>query len=111
MFAESSAGRWAVLQLLCWPSKQGELSENMLQNLWNKFSLISLPEVESKNNFSEHGRLRGGVRARVALARPAVHLRLREGRWIRPSSLVYSVDRVDVALEMDQWAALFNFLC
>ena len=48
MFSESSPGRWAVLQLLCWPSKQGELSETMLQNLWNKFSLISLPEVEVK---------------------------------------------------------------
>ena len=25
MFSESSTGRWAVLQLLCYPSKQGEL--------------------------------------------------------------------------------------
>ena len=33
MFSESSPGRWAVLQLPCCPSQQGELPENMLQNL------------------------------------------------------------------------------
>ena len=33
MFSESSTGSWAELQLLCFPSKQGELPENMLQNL------------------------------------------------------------------------------
>ena len=26
LFSESSTGRWAVLQVPCWPSKQGELS-------------------------------------------------------------------------------------
>ena len=38
MFSESSAGSWAELQLPCCPSKQGELQENMLQNL-----LLNLP--------------------------------------------------------------------
>ena len=33
MFSESSPGRWAVLQLPCCPSKEGELSENIIQNL------------------------------------------------------------------------------
>ena len=33
MFSESSTGSWAELQLPCCPSKQGELPENMLQNL------------------------------------------------------------------------------
>ena len=37
MFSESSPGCWAVLQLHCCPSKQGELKENLLQNLWNKW--------------------------------------------------------------------------
>ena len=32
MFSESSPGRWAVLQLPCCPSKQGELSDNFFQN-------------------------------------------------------------------------------
>ena len=36
MFFESSPGCWAVLQLHCCPSKQGELSENLLKNLRNK---------------------------------------------------------------------------
>ena len=36
MVSESSPGRWAVPQLPCCPSKQGELSENILQNLRNK---------------------------------------------------------------------------
>ena len=36
MFSESSPGCWTVLQLHCCPSKQGELSENLLQNLQNK---------------------------------------------------------------------------
>ena len=34
----SSIGRWAVLQLPCRPSKQGELSENILQHRFNKLS-------------------------------------------------------------------------
>ena len=34
MFSESSTGSWAELQLPCCPSKQGELPENMLQNLF-----------------------------------------------------------------------------
>ena len=33
MFSESSTGSWAELQLPCCPSMQGELPENMLQNL------------------------------------------------------------------------------
>ena len=33
MFSESSTGSWAELQLPCSPSKQGELLDNMLQNL------------------------------------------------------------------------------
>ena len=38
MFSESSTGSWAELHLPCRPSKQGELPENMLQNL-----LLNLP--------------------------------------------------------------------
>ena len=38
MFSASSTGSWADLQLPCCPSKQGELPENMLQNL-----LLNLP--------------------------------------------------------------------
>ena len=38
MFSESSTGRWAVMQLPCCPSKQGELSENILQNLFNNLT-------------------------------------------------------------------------
>ena len=34
MFSESSTGSWAELQLPSCPSKQGELLENMLQNLF-----------------------------------------------------------------------------
>ena len=34
IFSESSTGRWAELLLPCCPSKQGELPENMLQNLF-----------------------------------------------------------------------------
>ena len=37
LFSESSPGRWAILQLPCCPSKQGELLENILQNLWGKW--------------------------------------------------------------------------
>ena len=36
-FSESSSGCWAILQLPCCPSKQGELLENILQNLRNKW--------------------------------------------------------------------------
>ena len=34
MFSDSSTGSWAELQLPCCPSKQGELPENILQNLF-----------------------------------------------------------------------------
>ena len=37
LFSESSTGRWAIVQLPCCPSKQGELSENILANLQNKW--------------------------------------------------------------------------
>ena len=37
MYSESSPGHWAVLQLPRCPSKEGELSENILQNLLNKW--------------------------------------------------------------------------
>ena len=36
MFSESSIGCWGLLELPCCLSKQKELSENMLQNLFNK---------------------------------------------------------------------------
>ena len=36
MFSESSTRIWAILQLPCCSSKQGELSENTLQNLPHK---------------------------------------------------------------------------
>ena len=35
-FLRFPPGRWATLELLCRPSKQGELPENILQNLRNK---------------------------------------------------------------------------
>ena len=38
MFSESFLGCQAVLQLTCCPSRQGELSENILQSLFNKLS-------------------------------------------------------------------------
>ena len=44
MFSESSQGRLAVLQLPCCPCKQGKLSENIVQNLWNK---LLIPRVLS----------------------------------------------------------------
>ena len=37
LFSENSSGSWAVLELPCSPSKQGELLENILQNLRNKW--------------------------------------------------------------------------
>ena len=37
LFSESSTGRWAIMQLPCCPSKEGELSERILQNLRNKW--------------------------------------------------------------------------
>ena len=50
LFSESSPGRWAVLQRPCCPSKQGELSENILQNL--SHDLMNNPVVErSDENF------------------------------------------------------------
>ena len=47
MFSERSTDSWAELQLPGCPSKQGELSENMLQNL-----LLNLPPqtVRNRNN-------------------------------------------------------------
>ena len=36
-FSESFLGCWVILQLPCWPSKQGELLDNILQNLQNKW--------------------------------------------------------------------------
>ena len=44
MFSESSTGCWAVLQLPCCPSKQRELSENILHNL---FSLPDAPDCSN----------------------------------------------------------------
>ena len=38
MFSESSPGRWAVLRLLCCPSKPGELSENIFPNLFHSLT-------------------------------------------------------------------------
>ena len=43
-FYESCTGRWAVLHLPCSPSKQEEISKNMLQNLRNKLP----PQTVSK---------------------------------------------------------------
>ena len=36
MFSKSSIGCWSVLQLPCCPSKQGELTENILQHFFYK---------------------------------------------------------------------------
>ena len=38
VFKKSTSGHWYVLQLLCSPSKQGELSENILQNLFHNLT-------------------------------------------------------------------------
>ena len=38
LFSESSTGRWAILQLPCCPSRQGEILEKILQNLRNKWT-------------------------------------------------------------------------
>ena len=48
MFPESSTVSWAELQLPCCPSKQGELPENMAQNL-----LLNLPP-HPVGNMVEH---------------------------------------------------------
>ena len=52
MFSESSTGCWAVLQMPCYLSKQGELSDSILQNLFNnlasqtfKYSLLREPAL------------------------------------------------------------------
>ena len=45
MFFESSTGRWAVLQLLCCPCKQGELSENILQNIFHNLTPQTVHDV------------------------------------------------------------------
>ena len=45
MFSESSPGCWAVLQLHCCPSKQGELSKKLLQNLGNKWPPHVVEEI------------------------------------------------------------------
>ena len=39
MCSESSTGCWAILQLPCCPSKEGELTENIEQNLFYKLPL------------------------------------------------------------------------
>ena len=44
LFSEISTGRWAVLQLLCCPSKQGELPENILQNLFHNLTVVATSE-------------------------------------------------------------------
>ena len=49
MYSESSTGSWAELQLPCSPSKQGELGENRLQNLQNKWP----PRPVEKDSFSD----------------------------------------------------------
>ena len=51
MSSESSTGYWAVLQLPCCPSKKGELSENLLQNLRNKWP--PHPVVSQLSRFRE----------------------------------------------------------
>ena len=45
MYSESSTGRCAVLQRLCCPNNQGELSENMLQTLFHN---RLMPQTEWK---------------------------------------------------------------
>ena len=50
MFSESSTGSWAELQLAGCPSKQGELPENMLQNLL----LNLLPQTVCNTGENKH---------------------------------------------------------
>ena len=60
MFSESSTGSWAALQLSCCPSKQGKLSENILQNIQNKLPPQTVVQLTSKHttlmnfNLREH---------------------------------------------------------
>ena len=51
MFSESSTGSWAKLQLLCCPSKQGELPKNMSQNLLHNLppKTVECPFFSAKN--------------------------------------------------------------
>ena len=62
MFSESWNGHWAALQLPCCPSKQGGLSENILQNLRNKPQTVQ----QSKNCLTQGSSLplrrEGGTR-------------------------------------------------
>ena len=53
MFSGSSTGRGAVLQLLCCPSKQGGLSENILQDIFPNLTPQSVDQVQ-ENVFFEH---------------------------------------------------------
>ena len=62
MLSESSTGIWAELQLPCCPSKQGELLENILQNLRNKWPPHPVasycprrPSQLTQNNITKHG--------------------------------------------------------
>ena len=41
MFSGSSTGSWAVLQLPFFPKKQGELSENILQNRFHNLTKVA----------------------------------------------------------------------
>ena len=60
MFSESSTGSWAELQLPCYPGKQGELPENMLQNLLLNLS----PQTVDSPGFAPDGK---GERDSVAV--------------------------------------------
>ena len=62
MFSGSSTGRGAVLQLLCCPSKQGGLSENMLQNLIHNLTAQTVHRMP----LSPHPLLRGSSRCNNA---------------------------------------------
>ena len=106
MFSESSTGSWAELQLPCCPSKQGELPENMLQNLF-----LNLPPqtVSKSENFLGYLQICDGDLhvletpdlevprdAPVPLEVPVVH------RLPRSQELALPVGKVDVLLNLSQ---------
>ena len=61
IFSDSSTGSWAELQLPCCPCKQGELPENMLQNL-----LLNLPPQTVQGGQYGRGQLLVDIEKRVS---------------------------------------------
>ena len=56
-FSESSTGCWAVLQMPCCLSKQGELSENIKQNIFYKLPLQAVHVSQTDALYSTYSHL------------------------------------------------------